>query len=134
VPKEIFHVIAEDPQEKHIAGDVHKARMEKHACQQGKKCRFQMDMPREPARDPCGYGGVGGNKSLEDVRRKRQLVHKDGDVGKNQQCIYNWEIAPRIQVFEWYEHALRPGAPMMLMAQTAQQSNGKAKKGKAAQK
>ena len=59
------------------------------------------------------------------------MIHKDGNVRKDQKCIDGREIAPRIQVFEWYEHALRPGAPIVLKTQTAKQSSGKARKGKA---
>src|ERR1700674_2345100 len=105
--------------------------MEKHAGQQRKKSHLEMDVAREPVGDSCRYGSVGGNKSLESARRKRQLIHKNGDVGKNQQCIDDREIAPRIQVFEWYEHGLRPRAPNVLKTPTAEQSNGKAGKGKA---
>ena len=61
-------------------------------------------------------------------------MHEDGDVGKNEQCIDDREIAPRIQVFKWYEQVLRPGAPIVPRMRTAEQSNGKTRKGKAAQK
>ena len=41
VAKGRFDVVAEDPQEQHIAQDVSNARVEKHAGQQRQECRFE---------------------------------------------------------------------------------------------
>jgi hypothetical protein len=63
--------------------------------------------------------------------RKRELIQKHRDIRKNEQSIYDRVATPRVQVFEWYEHAPRPCASALREALTGQQSIGKGKKGKA---
>jgi hypothetical protein len=131
VAKEVFDVVTKYPQEKHVAGDVRKARVEKHAGQERKKGGFKIYVPGEPSRNACGNGGVGRHKHLESLLRKRELIQEHRDIGKNEQSIYDRVATPGVQVFEWYEHAPGPGASALREALTGQQSNGKGKKGKA---
>jgi hypothetical protein len=80
VAEEILHVIAKDPQEKHIAENVHKSRMQKHTSKQRQKCSHEAYVPGQERWETRWYRGVGHDKGLEQVRRQRHLIHKHGDV------------------------------------------------------
>lgn len=52
----VFHVVTEDPQEEHVASDVHEAAMQEHAGEKGNQCGFKAAMAVQDTSDVRGNG------------------------------------------------------------------------------
>ena len=83
----VFHVVAEDPEEEHVSGDVQEAAVEEHAGEDGEKGGFKSDVAAEEGRDAGGDGGIGQHESLVLMRRQCELVKEDDDVRQNEESI-----------------------------------------------
>ena len=59
VAEVVFHVVAEDPEEEHVTGDVQEAAMQEHAGEEGKKGGFEAAVAAEGQADVVGDGGIG---------------------------------------------------------------------------
>ena len=106
VAEVIFDVVAENPEEEHVTGDMHEATVEEHAGENREKRGFEAAVAGEDPADVRGDGGVGHHEGLVLVRRQCELVEKDDYVRQNEKSIDD-RIGPAgVQVFDWDEHAL----------------------------
>ena len=102
----VFHVVAEDPEEEHVSGDVQKAAMHEHAGENGQEGGFETAVAVEGEADVVGDGGVGQLEGLVLMRRQCELIEKDDDVRQNEKSVDDRVGPARIQVFERDEHSL----------------------------
>src|SRR6266513_5988533 len=114
VPEEIFHIVAEDPEKKHVPGEVQEAGMEKHAGHQRHEGPFKAGMSDQESRETSGDRGVGKEQGFIGPLRERsleaELVDKHSDVGKNQRDVNEGIGSRRVEVLEWNEHGKEPAA------------------------
>ena len=100
----VFHVVAENPEEEHVPGEMHEAAVEKHAGEDREKRGFKAAVACEDRTDVRGDGGVGHHEGLVLVRGQGELVEKDNNVRQNEKSVDDGVGPPRIQVFERDEH------------------------------
>ena len=102
----VLDIVTEDPEEKHVAGDVQEAHVQEHASQEGEKCGFEADVAAEEASDLRGDGGVGQQEDFVLIGRQGKLKEKYDDVRQNEESIDDGVGAVGVQVFERDEHSL----------------------------
>ena len=101
---EVLDVVAKDPKEKHIAGDVQDPGVQKHAGEQRQKRGLKRSVAGKPGGEAGGDSGVGGHEQLKGVGRQRVLVNKNEDVEEDERGVDDRVGAAGIQVFERNEH------------------------------
>src|SRR5258707_15347386 len=89
VAVEVLHVVPEDPQEKHVAGDVRDAGVQKHAGEQRKKRHLKGSVAGKPCGDARRDGGIGGEETLEGGRRERVLVDEKSYANEDEGGVYD---------------------------------------------
>jgi hypothetical protein len=91
VPEKILDVVAEDPEEEHVAGNMQQAGVQKHARYQGQEGNFEAGVSRKERRNPGGNRGVREEQGLKGPVRERSLkanrIDKHRDVGKDQRNV-----------------------------------------------
>ena len=112
VAKEVLDVIAEDPEEEHVSGEVQEAGMKKHTRDQRQERDVKGSASCKKSWETGGDRGVSEKQGVKRPAREggfqTYLVEKDSDVGKDQRDIHEGIGARRIQVFEWDEHEVSP--------------------------
>src|SRR6267143_6616616 len=85
VPEKILDIIAEDPEEEHVPGEVQEAGVQKHAGKQRHKGDFKASVSRQERRETRRNRGVREEQGFISPARQRdleaELVNEDGDVG-----------------------------------------------------
>ncbi len=108
VAKEVLDVVAEDPEEKHVAGDVKPAEMEEHAGYQGKEGDFKAGVPGKERRNAGRHFGVSEEQRFKGAARhgglETQPIEKYHYVGKDQGDVDEGIGARRVEVLERDEH------------------------------
>ena len=102
--EEILHIVAKNPEKKHVTSDVSDTGVQKQAGDQREKCSDEIDVPSKKSREARGNGGVGHQKRFGQVWRQRDFVQENRDVCADQQSIDDREPAVRVKIFEWNEH------------------------------
>jgi len=110
VAEVVFHVIAKNPEEEHVPGDMNESAMEEHASENGKKGEFEVVVAVEGGADMRRDRGVGHDEGIALVRAQGDLVKKDDDVRQNEKSVDDRVGAPRVQVFDGDEHAMESSA------------------------
>lgn len=110
VPEEVFDIVSEDPEKKHVSGDVPELGMQKHAGEQGEKCHFESHMACKERGDARRDSGIGQHKRFEGGARESELIQKDNHVYKDQRNVHERISAGGIEVLERDEHEKWPGA------------------------
>lgn len=105
VAEVVLHVVAEDPKEEHVSGDVQEAAMQEHAGEDGEEGGLDVSVAVEGQADVRGDGGVGHDEGLILVGRERELIEKDDDVRQNEERVDDGVGLARIIVFERDEHS-----------------------------
>lgn len=100
----VLDIVAEDPEEEHVAGDVQEAHVKKHAGEEGEEGGFEAYVAGEEAADVGGDGGVGIEKDFVLSRREGELVEEDDDVGQDEKRIDYGRGAVGVEIFERDEH------------------------------
>lgn len=102
----VFDVIAEDPEEEHVAADVKEARVEEHAGEQWQEGGFEGNVAGKESGDVRGDGGV---RELEGVLlsgSECELEKEDDDVREDEKNVNDGVGLVRIEIFERDEHAI----------------------------
>jgi len=114
VSQRVLDVVAEDPQEEHVSGEMQKAGMEEHARYQRQERDFKAGVPRKEGRKTGWDRGIRKEQGVEGTMRNRgfktHLIEKYNDVGENQCDIHEGISARGIEVLEGDEHRLRSAA------------------------
>lgn len=100
----ILDVVTEDPEEEHIAGDVQKAHVKKHAGEEGEEGGFEASVASQEAADVRWNGGVGVKEDFGLSGREGELVEEDDDVGQDEKRIDDGRSAMGVEIFERDEH------------------------------
>ena len=80
----IFDVIAEDPEEPHVAQDMHPPAMQEHGCQQGEEAEV------------VRHQAIGSDKSIAIKRFERDLKEEDQHIDHDQQDRDDWSGIARL--------------------------------------
>jgi len=89
--EKVLHVVAEDPQEKHVPGNVEKSGMQEHACENWQKRHFKCSVPCKKGRDAGRHSGVarqerdvgfGSHRELQ-----AQLIEEERHVGDDERDV-----------------------------------------------
>jgi hypothetical protein len=104
VAEMVFHIVAENPEEEHVSGDVHEAAVQEHTCEDREQGSFKIAMAAQDASDVRGDGSVGHHEGLVLVWGQGELVEKDDHVRQNEKSVDDGVGPPGIQVFERDEH------------------------------
>src|SRR5205807_359588 len=87
VAVEVFDVIAKNPEEQHVAGDVQNPGVQEHAGEQRQEGGVQWAMPGKPGGEAGRNGGVGENERLKGVRGQGVLIKEDEDVDEDEGIV-----------------------------------------------
>src|SRR5580704_1776257 len=111
VAEVIFHVVAENPEEEHVPGEMHEAAVQEHAGENREKRGFETAVACEYPADVGRDGGVGHHEGLVLVGRQCELIEKDDYVRQNENRIDDRIGPTRVQVFDRDEHSLARCGP-----------------------
>lgn len=64
VAEVVFHIVAKNPEEEHVAADVQPTAVQEHAGQDGEEGGIEGDMAREEGRDASRDGGIGHHEGV----------------------------------------------------------------------
>src|ERR1700730_1025411 len=101
---EVLHVVAENPQEKHVASDVQDSGVQEHAGEQGQQGGLKGSLAGKRGGEPGWDGGIGDHEGVEGVRRQSVLVEENEDVGGDEGVVDDGISAAGIQIFKRDEH------------------------------
>jgi hypothetical protein len=92
----VLHVAAKDPQEKHVAKDVQKAPVEKHARHQREKreTRLRSGMSQRSLRPHRNHAEL-PNQQISSAGRERKLISEHQSVRYDQQDVDDRKCAAR---------------------------------------
>src|SRR6266852_3643516 len=114
MPEEVFHVVAEDPEKKHVPGDMQPVGGEKHARDQWQERNFESGMTCQEGRDSRGHHAVRQKKRIGAALRKRRLqadlVNENRDVAENERDVDEGIGARWVEVLKRDEHGKRSAA------------------------
>ncbi len=102
----VFHVIAKDPQEEHVASNVSEAAVQEHACENGEERSFEAPVATEKTADVRGDSGVGHDEGIPLMPCQGALIEEDDDIGQNEHRVDDRVGPAWVQIFERDEHSL----------------------------
>src|SRR5262249_13759149 len=105
---EVLDVIAENPEEQHVASQMDQAAVQEHTGNQGQERELKRRVTAQERGEAGGDRSEGESQGAFGLWRKNCLVKKNHDIGNDQQRVDDRVAAVRIQILQRYEHGGEP--------------------------
>lgn len=102
----VLDVIAEDPKEKHVSGDMSPAAVQKHASEDREEGQLKAVVAVQEGRNVGRYGGIGQDEGVGLAMRQRERVEKDDHIHQDEHRVHDRVGPVRVQIFKRNKHGL----------------------------